>query len=148
MKRTLVVAGLLLAVGVQVAASTGGGADGSAVFGKGKDSGGASFAFEHDGAIGSDVRRVVVAIPGIVGPVEGRATCLAVVGDRAAISGPGVSAGGLEVGFMIVVEDNGRNRRRPKDRMFVGVNFPNDDCGGELGRTDLKRIARGDVRID
>lgn len=148
MKRWLIGAGLLLALRAPVATSARGDGDRPAVAGSGKEEKGFAFSFAADGGPGAATGELAMETS-FAGDVVGRVECLAVEGNRAALAGPVVESGNGRVDhFLLVVEDNGRNRRRPKDaliQVFAGIPF---DCEDGLGRDDLLRIKRGDIRVD
>lgn len=145
MRRWMVAAGLLVAVGAHLAAPVADGRDRPPVAGSGKDAAGRAFAFEADGDGFLATGRIRFA-GGPEGVVEGTVDCVFVSENRAALSGFAVVEAGEDGPFLLAVEDNGRNRgRRPKDEVFLDLD-PGTNCA-LLPVALPERIKRGNVRV-
>jgi hypothetical protein len=126
------------------------------VAGKGRLVGGESyFTFEIEAWGGpSDANgsvRLVEFYHGNAGPATvGKVSCLKVRGHRTVVAGQVTEGPGVGTYFALWAEDDGRNRRRPKDQLGwdVGgaqpVSCPLFNLGDMLSFTPL---ARGDITI-
>ena len=118
------------------------------VRGFGKDSQGQEFRLRADGTPSQAAGRVLFGF-GVAGPQRGTVDCLWVEGRRAALTGTLDAPVGGSSSFKLVVKDDPKDTRRPRDLFYVSLSSAPVDCSTAYQLLpQTVRIVRGNIKVD